>query len=240
MPYSFLNQDYYEMLGGTLWLRQGAASVTVENGPEILRRRSEMTCDSVTGCRKVWLGIKPDSNGVNKWERVTNGIGITDPDSKDYGYDVRNIKIKLSCSHGRLFVNERFLENVLFNGNLNCDLEVDPAVSESGCRVRLLDLQHQQGKVGLYTSQTSGFSESSTCAALVKYDTQLVWGDDGVQREVEVRSILSSRKVPFEVVGTSSKEWGCPCYSNVLFDPTGRCNTYIHGIICVYMYTLTQ
>ena len=151
-----------------------------------------------------------------------NGIGILDPDSKDYGYDTWKVQVTLRASHGRLFVNERFLEEVLFNGDLECDLETDPSVSESGCRIRLVDTGHEQGKVGLYSQKTSSFAEDSSCAALVEYTTVSIPQADGTLKSNEQRKILGTRKVPSKIVSTTSKAWGCPCYSNVIFDDTGH------------------
>ena len=223
MPYSLINTDYYEMFGGTLRFRQGASTTMDKNSPDALRRLFEKTCTD-QGCKKVWLdnNAKDPKTGAIVYERLANGVGITDPDSKDYGYDTRKIMVKLHCSHGRLFVNERFLEEVLFNGDTNCDIQTNPAVSELGCRIRLVDVGHEQGKVGLYTRITAPFSEPTSCPALVTYKENEIPQPDGTSIMVEQRSFLSNRKVPAVTVSTTAKEWGCPCFSNVLFDYRGR------------------
>ena len=222
MPYSLINTDYYEMLGATMWLRQGANSSHVDKTPHPLRKQFEKTCSQGV-CEKVWTGSTVDATtGRTLSIRRENGIGILDPDSKDYGYDTWKVQVTLRASHGRLFVNERFLEEVLFNGDLECDLETDPSVSESGCRIRLVDTGHEQGKVGLYSQKTSSFAEDSSCAALVEYTTVSIPQADGTLKSNEQRKILGTRKVPSKIVSTTSKAWGCPCYSNVIFDDTGH------------------
>ena len=97
-------------------------------------------------------------------------------------------------------------------------------VSTLGCRIKLRkDLDPTtQGNVGLYARRQAPFSEASTCAALVKYTTTQMLLPDGSKRDIETRSYLSSRFVPSVTVSTTQKSWGCPCYSNVLFDQTGR------------------
>ena len=99
-----------------------------------MRIASERTCrDGI--CEMVWLDSRKDEEptsrtfGETLWKRRKNGVGITDPDSKDYGFDLRKIVVTLQAKHGRLFVNERRLEEFLFNGDLNCDLDTSPEVS---------------------------------------------------------------------------------------------------------------
>ena len=223
MPFSFINTNEYGLLGGTLKLQQGSSTVMDSRKPHSIRQNSEMTCDD-DGCKKVWLGSTVDPvTSQTKWERRVNGIGITDPDSKDYGYDGRFITVKISCSHGRLFVNEKFLEEVKFNGDLECDLTTSPEVSEIGCRIRLLDLGHKQGNVGLYTRKRGPFSEPSTCGTLVRYEINEIPQPGGKPNKIiETRYPLVNRKVPSVTVSSAAKEWGCPCYSNVQFDSTGQ------------------
>ena len=134
MPFSLYNTDYYEMLGGTMWLRSGADRFEVVADPDPMRIASERACrDGI--CEMVWLDSRKDEEptsrtfGETLWKRRKNGVGITDPDSKDYGFDLRKIVVTLQAKHGRLFVNERRLEEFLFNGDLNCDLDTSPEVS---------------------------------------------------------------------------------------------------------------
>ena len=236
MPYSLINTDYYEMLGGTMWLRSGKKTIEDKHTPAKMQQQSEKFCNA-DGCQQVWIGPQQDpATGEVTWLRRKNGILITDPDSKDYGYDTRKIRVTLNCSHGRLFVNERFLEEVLFNGNVNCDLDTDPEVSELGCRIRLVDLGFEQGQVGLYTRKVASFAEPTTCPALVRYIQNVVTAPDGSKRMIERREFLDERTVPSQPVSTIAKSWGCPCYSNVIFGETGaaldredpRNNRYLH------------
>ena len=117
-----------------MWLRSGADRFEVVADPDPMRIASERTCrDGI--CEMVWLDSRKDEEptsrtfGETLWKRRKNGVGITDPDSKDYGFDLRKIVVTLQAKHGRLFVNERRLEEFLFNGDLNCDLDTSPEVS---------------------------------------------------------------------------------------------------------------
>ena len=221
MPYSLINTDYYEMSGGTMWLRSGQDTVKDKQIPTQMQQDSETFCDT-QGCHRVWLGSEQDPRtGQITWTRRKNGILLTDPDSKDYGYDARTVRITLNCTRGRLFVNERFLEEVLFNGDLGCNLGTDPQLSELGCRIKLVDVGHKQGRVGLYTRKVGAFGEETTCPALVKYTQTVVKAPDGSSTTIETRSDLPDRKVPSQAESTVSKSWGCPCYSNVIFGETG-------------------
>jgi hypothetical protein len=222
MPYSFINTDVYELFGGTLRLREGSSTIMTERPPHPIRQHSEMTCDD-DGCKKVWLGSVTDpETDKTTYQMRANGIGITDPDTKDYGFDNRIIRVKLNCSHGRLFVSERFLEEILFNGDLECDPLTAPELSELGCRIRLVDVGHEQGNVGLYAQKRGPFSEMSTCGSLVKYEVNEVPQPGGTTKKIETRKILSDRKVPSVSISSSTKQWGCPCYSNVLFNNVGQ------------------
>ena len=227
MPFSLISTDYYEMLGSTMWYRKGPSTVKVNRVPDEKRIMSEMIC-AHDSCEKVWQSaeVNMDQNsddfGKTIWTRSASGITITDPDSKDYGFDNRKIKVRLNCSHGRLFINERKLEEFKFNGDLTCDLATDPEVSTLGCRIRLVDENHPQGNVGLYTRKQAAFSEMASCPALVEYTVQEFLNPDGSKTSREKRTILSQRQVPSVIVSTTQKSWGCPCYSNVLFDKTGR------------------
>jgi hypothetical protein len=76
---------------------------------------------------------------------VKNGISFDDPDLTDFGFDDLFVAVNLSCSHGRLFLNETFLQEVKFDGNLQCDLNT-PNVHPTGCTIRLIDYNHPQAK----------------------------------------------------------------------------------------------
>lgn len=58
----------------------------------------------------------PVANGPNQVKvmedipyHFTNTLFVTDPDFEDYGFNTRIFTVNLSCTHGRLFLNETFL-----------------------------------------------------------------------------------------------------------------------------------
>ncbi|EKX42955.1 hypothetical protein GUITHDRAFT_140819 [Guillardia theta CCMP2712] len=211
-PYSFINTDHYELVGGILNLIPGPSSITPDAPPDPAQVQFEQACinDATGACtmQPLWS----TSNGA--WVRKTNGISIVDPDSKDFGYNDRYITLNVSCQHGRLFLNETFLEDVLFDGDTNCDLAYDPQSSELGCRVKLMDYKHPQGNVGLYTRISGLNSIEPYCGSLVSLSRN-AFG------KILRTPVSPPRRVPVVQESVTTISYGCPCYSSVLFEPTG-------------------
>jgi hypothetical protein len=245
MPYSFVSTSSYRDVGSILQFVQGPSSLTVGkqewdpvnpflvsalgqlNMPDERRRQSEMMCYKVIGageeqpknCSNVWKEAKP---GYNNHTMQLNGISITDPDTKDYGYDAKILQLKLSCTHGRLFVNERFLHMIMFNGDFDCNFAFRPEESEKGCRLRLVKTEDPQGEVGLYTRIIGSNEEPASCVALGKFELLKQYDDNANIILVEKFGPSETRRVPTKEVTPTTRSWGCPCHSNVEFDDIGR------------------
>jgi len=53
--------------------------------------------------------VNPTTGEIEEHLLKVQGLQIEDPDFKDYLFDTRPFTINISCSHGRLFLNEEFL-----------------------------------------------------------------------------------------------------------------------------------